>query len=279
MRYGKEKNKLLVISLVVNLVFISGVAFVGYLKRESIVSHVLAVIKDDVSEETLSTFNREPYKSANGIIDNGYRRTLSVMFLGNSLTITGVPEEENDKEHDRGLASTQIDNDYVHVLLQMISKKKAVNIKYTTMNIADFERNLSRVSFDRSQLANVLVKEPDYVIFQIGENVSRKDVSENGANFERRYSEMIAGFNSSIKIVCLPFWPEKDKNIHITNVAVTNGAYLVDLSHLGSGIDPQNFALSSKKYRQLGVGEHPGDYGMKNIAENLFTIFNATLKE
>lgn len=51
---------------------------------------------------------------------------------------------------------------------------------------------------------------------------------------------------------------------------------MVDLSHLGSGADKQNYAESYKHYKQLGVGTHPGDYGMKNIADCLWTVFNAS---
>ena len=235
-------------------------------------------IKNDASEHTLATFNREPYKSSDGKVANGYLATINILFLGNSLTITGVPEEESDKDHERGLTSTRIENDYVHLLLQMISEKKKVNINYTVMNIADFERNFSRVLFDKSQLSNILVKKPDYVIFQIGENVSRKDITQNGSLFEQRYSDMIKVFSSATKIVCLPFWPDKDKIAHIKNVALANGTHLVDLSHLGSGMDPKNFASSFRKYSQSVVGSHPGDYGMKNIADNIFTVFNATMK-
>ena len=72
--------------------------------------------------------------------------------------------------------------------------------------------------------------------------------------------------------------PDKNKQNVITKIAVDNNVYLVDLSHLGNGIDKKNYASSYRKYKQPGVGEHPGDYGMRNIANNLFTVINCTMK-
>jgi len=101
-----------------------------------------------------------------------------------------------------------------------ISDEKHVNIKYSIINIADFERTFTNVSFNYSQLKNATVQKPDFVIFQIGENVSKEDITKNGTIFETKYLELISNFNNSVKIVCLPFWPDKNKINHITNVAV-----------------------------------------------------------
>lgn len=100
-----------------------------------------------------------------------------------------------------------------------------------------------------------------------------------GEELETKYAELVRKFPKAIKIVCLPFWPDKEKINRMTNIAVTNNCFLIDLSHLGSGIDELNFASSYKKYKQPGVGAHPGDYGMENIATNIYTVINSTLKK
>ena len=39
-----------------------------------------------------------------------------------------------------------------------------------------------------------------------------------------------------------------------------------------------NFSSSYKDYKKPGVGSHPGDYGMANIAKCIYATFNAMQK-
>ena len=70
----------------------------------------------------------------------------------------------------------------------------------------------------------------------------------------------------------MPFWADKDKNRIFTEVALETGSSIVDLSHLGGGLEPLNFAHSENKYSHAGVAAHPGDYGMANIAKVIFSV-------
>ena len=98
----------------------------------------------------------------------------------------------------------------------------------------------------------------------------------NSHNFTQimNYCELIEGFKNSKRVVCIPFWPVKEKINIITDVAFSTGSRICDLSHLGSGIDPENFASSYKKYRKPGVGAHPGDIGMDRIAKNILCVLS-----
>ena len=44
-----------------------------------------------------------------------------------------------------------------------------------------------------------------------------------------------------------------------------------------STVQLENFAESQKKYKTPGVGVHPGNIGMKHIAECYYAIINAIL--
>ena len=59
------------------------------------------------------------------------------------------------------------------------------------------------------------------------------------------------------------------------SLAVCQFLALNDISHLGDGTDPMNFSSSYKDYKKSGVGSHPGDYGMANIANSIYAVFNA----
>ncbi len=57
------------------------------------------------SEALLSMFNNEPLEASNEYFDMKADSTVTILFLGNSLTYTGVPKEESDKTK-RGLVSS-----------------------------------------------------------------------------------------------------------------------------------------------------------------------------
>lgn len=232
-------------------------------------------LKFQTSEKVLKTFNNDAYDDFldGEFIVNQYARTVEFLFLGNSLTYCGVPDEEPDKTR-RGLTSTKIENDYVHKLVSMYANKYEVNVKYSCVNIADFERGFKNSVFSKDKLKNIHVKNPDIVVFQIGENVSYEDISGYGELFFNRYCELVECFKNSKRIVCIPFWPIKEKINIITDVAFSTDSRICDLSHLGSGIDSENFASSYKKYRQPGVGVHPGDIGMHRIAKNILCVLS-----
>ena len=101
-------------------------------------------------------------------------------------------------------------------------------------------------AFSNGKLKNIQVKSPDVVVFQIGENVSYEDITVYGDVFFTRYRELVEGFKDSKRVVCIPFWPVKEKINIITDVAFSTGSRICDLSHLRSGIAPENFASSYK---------------------------------
>ena len=222
----------------------------------------------------LSQFNNEPLEAVNDSIVIGADSTLSILFLGNSLTYTGVPEEEADKEK-RGLTSTKKEYDYVHRLVKMISNNDKVNVRYSVVNISGFERTFTSRGFEKEMLGNVSNITPDYLIIQIGENVAREDINSNHLRYKKELIELLSLFPSSKIIITLPFWPYNEVNYAHTDVAMDLGALIVDLSHLGNGTDKENFASSQRSYKQSGVGEHPGDRGMERIADCLYVGYKA----
>ena len=118
----------------------------------------------------------------------------------------------------------------------------------------------------------------EIIIFQIGENVITETLNSKEEIFLEQYIKLINYCDGKEAIVCLPFWPVREKIQIITEIAIKSGSFLVDLSHIGSGIEPLNFAKSEKKYDNPGVGMHPGDYGMNNIAKILYLTVNKIIK-
>lgn len=274
--FGKmTKNRILVASLVLNallIICICGAAFHYRGKIMEKAQKVLGLYKSP-SEEDLAHFNNEPLEAVNDSLMVGSDSTITCLFLGNSLTYCGVAEEEPDKTK-RGLTSTSVGKDYVHVLIKMIAEEHHVNIRYSILNIAQFERTFTKHSFEMGKLALAENKQPDYLFVQIGENVAKDDIID-AKKYEDEYTKLLALFPNSKRIITIPFWPDKNKEYATTNIAIKSQSYLVDISHLGNGTDPLNFSSSYKDYKMPGVGSHPGDYGMANIANCLYAVFNA----
>lgn len=269
------KKRILVVSLALNALLIICICGIAFHYRGRIIEKaqkVLGMYKSP-SEEYLANFNNEPLEAVNDSLMIGADSTITCLFLGNSLTYCGVAEEEPDKTK-RGLTSTSVEKDYVHVLLKTISEEHNVNIKYSILNIAQFERTFTKHSFEMGKLALAENKQPDYLFVQIGENVAKDDIVDT-QKYEDEYTKLIALFPNSKKIITIPFWPDKVKEYATTNIAIKSKSYLVDISHLGDGTDPMNFSSSYKDYKKPGVGAHPGDYGMANIAKSIYAVFNA----
>ncbi len=157
----------------------------------------------------------------------------------------------------------------------MIAEGDSINVDYSIVNIADFERGFLQKSFTREKLSLVKNLNPDWLIVQVGENVSKVDLYEP-KKFEEELDKLMSLFPDSRKMLTIPFWTIKEKSYALTNVAIHSDAYLVDLSHLGSGSDdPMNLANYQEKYKKSKAGTHPGDYGMSNIAKCFYVAYRA----
>lgn len=273
-KFGLSHN-LYVTSLLVNvLLFVFLCVFAFHFRAKLVEKFEKLVGKyESPTEKDLANFNNDPLEAVNDSLMIGADSTITCLFLGNSLTYHAVIDEE-PAEGKRGLTATSVEKDYVHVLLKTISKEHHVNIKYSILNIAQFERTFTKYSFEMAKLALAENKQPDYLFVQIGENVAKDDIMDP-KKYEDEYTKLLALFPQSIRIITIPFWPSKEKEYATTNIAVKSNSYLVDISHLGDGTDPMNFSSSYKDYKMPGVGSHPGDYGMANIAKSIYAVFNA----
>lgn len=103
--------------------------------------------------------------------------------------------------------------------------------------------------------------------------MNEKDIESNEKALRLKYTELLNHFENSTRIITLPYWLSPKKNYIFTDLAMSSHSYIADLSHLGS--DQENNASSEREYSHPGVGSHPGDKGMKRIADVLFSVVNA----
>jgi hypothetical protein len=171
--------RLFKLSLVLNFVFTILLIFGVYYKRASIINRIdkiyYSVFENKTAfEENILVFNQSPFKGTVKYINaDKFEKRFKVAILGNSISAHGAFDGwdmDIKQGEERGMASSALQRDWIHILLNKISEEKEWAIEYIVINIADFERNFEQ--FDHARLEMIKKFEPEVLIFQIGENVS-----------------------------------------------------------------------------------------------------------
>lgn len=199
----------------------------------------------------------------------GKTQTDRILFLGNSITLHG-PAKHIGWAGNCGMAASSAENDYVHLLLRQISKATGRKPEAMINNIADFERNYS--TYDAaSALKKPLEFDAGLVIVAIGENVPAFPSDEAKGQFRTAFAKLLAALDEHGKpaiVVRSCFWPNKAKDDILREVCREAGGTFVDMSGLSR--DESHYARSERQIAHAGVAAHPGDKGMKAIADALW---------
>ena len=192
-----------------------------------------------------------------------------VLFLGNSITLH-APAPDIGWTGNWGMAATAEEKDFVHLLAADIAKTAGVPPRIMVKNIAEFERGYE--GFDLAAgLKPELEFNADIVIVAIGENVPDPVDDDAKAKFAAAFARLLAALKEHGKpaiFVRSSFWPHAVKDGILQKAAADAGATFVDIGALGR--DSANSAGSERKIEHAGVAGHPGDKGMRAIADAIF---------
>ena len=205
----------------------------------------------------------------------GNMRTERILFLGNSIT-RHEPARRLGWTNDWGMAASALEKDYVHLLLDRFSGSHKRRPEAMIGAMGDFERK-----YDSCDVASLAKKYADFkadvVILAIGENVPSLATADAKAKFR----QAVAGLLEALRRDAAPaifvrscFWPEPVRAAILREVCEAVGGVFVDISAIGR--DESNHARSERKFQHDGVAAHPGDKGMKAIAD---AIWKALPKE
>lgn len=189
-----------------------------------------------------------------------------VLFLGNSITKHG-PSTKIDWLGNWGMAATAEDKDYVHLVTQGLTKKQGIEPAILIKNISDFERGYVGYSLEE-KMADVFSFQADLIIIAIGENVPAVTTDEAKTNFKAavlKLLQKLKGPQNPTILVRSCFWTDAAKNLLLKQACEEVGGIFVDISAMSK--DESNFARSERPYKHEGVAKHPGNKGMKGIAE------------
>lgn len=198
-----------------------------------------------------------------------------LLFVGNSITLHG-PSEKVGWTGNWGMAASAAEKDYVHLVVDAVAKRRGSPPEYRVVNVADFERDFEKYDL-ATKLKDELAFEPDTVIVAIGENVPALKTEEAKTKFKEstvRLLTMLKGKGSTALYVRSCFWADATKDALLKEACATAGGVFVDIGTLGK--DEGNYARSEREIAHAGVARHPGDKGMKAIADALLAAMEKT---
>lgn len=186
-----------------------------------------------------------------------------VLFLGNSITGTGPA---NRWDGCWGMTASWPEKDYVHLVVSGLEKRWGKPVSWRRRNLAPWERNLATWSIEENLKAERAFK-PELVIVALGENVPNVKTEGDGALFKEKLTELVRMFSvrGAKVVVRSPFWERFRMDEICAAVAGETGSAFVDLKGAGQGAAYQAVGSSEDS----GVCWHPGDAGMRYIAERI----------
>ena len=134
-------------------------------------------------------------------------------------------------------------------------------------NIADFERGFETYDL-ATGLKSELEFQADIVIVAIGENVSELTTNDAKMKYAAAFGRLLSELDSMASrrsLYEVRSGQTLQKTTSCVRQPVMPKSIFVDLSELDR--DEANMARSERKFEHAGVAAHPGDQGMRAIAD------------
>jgi len=189
-----------------------------------------------------------------------------ILFLGNSITLHG-PKDDIGWTGNWGMAASSADKDYVHLVANALARRTGAAPQIRVSNIADFERNYATYDVD-GQMKDLFAFDPELVILAIGENVPPLNSEHAKAQFHAGVMNILRcalAKRHPLVLVRSCFWADPAKDEVLRQASQEANAIFVDAGPLGR--EPANAARSERSFTHDGVAGHPGDQGMKALAD------------
>ena len=163
-----------------------------------------------------------------------------------------------------GMAASAPEKDFAHLVVAGLEKRLGKKADFRIRNLAALERNFTTNVASVAEIAADAKWSPHYVAIAIGENVPGIDAS-NADAYAGFLADIARPFSSAGANVVMrsPFWPNAAKAECTARAAADAGAVYVDAGPIGARDENKAKGL----FRHAGVANHPGDLGMRRLAE------------
>lgn len=190
-----------------------------------------------------------------------------VLIFGNSIT-RHSPAPDLGWLLDCGMAASCAEKDYVHLLYNRF--RTSGEVCFCIFQASDFECTLSEREI-MPELAEAEKFGADLIIGRLGENVpSGKFHSGEWTNAYGSLLEKCAHSGTEI-VLSSCFWKNEQTDEEIRRLGKLKGWRVAELGDLGE----MDSMKAKGKFSHSGVAVHPGDEGMRMIAERIFEMTEA----
>lgn len=242
---------------------------------------VMEVGKDAVRPKfTVSDAKRMGAEMMNPGVKIGCRErkcggNFKVLIYGNSIAAHGRAPKIGWNA-DWGMAASSRDRDFAHLVVAGLENLRGERADYRIRNLAVLERDYRADLGEFADLADDVAYAPDYVVIAVGENVPairESDVADYTRFLVRLAKPLVESERRPRVVMRSPFWRNDVKAECTARAAAEAGATYVDAGPLGD--NDENMAIGL--FAHNGVARHPGDLGMRRLAELILSGFGSPL--
>ena len=189
-----------------------------------------------------------------------------ILFAGNSITLHG-PKADIGWHGQWGMAASEKEKDYVHLIISETGKD-AADCVFCICQVAEWEIQFKNGKTVYPKFENARSFNADIIVMRFVENCPSEDFDKQV--FKKETADLLAYLNPSGKaeiILTTGFW-RHPADSGIIELAEEMDLPLVPLGDLGDRDDMKALGL----FEHSGVANHPGDLGMKHIADRIFEV-------
>lgn len=198
---------------------------------------------------------------------------MKVLVYGNSIALHG-PKADIGWKNRWGMAASAAEKDFAHLLAADLEARCGKPVYLRIRNLAPLERKFTTPIAAVPEIAADAAWGADFVVIAIGENAPKIDAG-NAAAYRKFLADLARPFSGSAKrpkiVMRSPFWHNPVKAECTANAAADVGAVYVDAGPLG--FRKENKAIG--RFKHKGVANHPGDLGMRRLADLILAGFDA----
>lgn len=197
-----------------------------------------------------------------------------VLFIGNSLLLGN-----NSGDYAFGMCASNQDSDYYHYITEFI-KSKNQNATFSRLHSSTYEGATSLdtvTNWLNNTLLPLLDNDLDLVILQTGDNSNTTEKQQCFETSCQMVIEFIRTHATNCRVVVVGEWYRNSTVMQIMQKACENtGSQFIDISGLNTSENQGYIGQvvtfpdgSSYTVSDSGVASHPGDAGMKAIADKI----------